>query len=156
MGTAMTRKFSIRSIAASLPFLLAAGLPQSAVASSLNDVNHIIVIYMENRSFDNLYGSFPSAEGLDNAAATATQLDKDGKPYVTLPPVIDTNTKDKKPDARFPADLPNKPFDIGKYAAMDTMTGDLVHRFWHEQMQIDGGKMDKFAAISDAAALSMG
>ena len=38
----------------------------------------------------------------------------------------------------------------------DQKTGDLVHRFYQEQMQIDGGKMDKFAAISDAAGLTMG
>ncbi len=36
------------------------------------------------------------------------------------------------------------------------MTGDLVHRYYQEQMQIDGGKMDKFAQISDAQGLSMG
>lgn len=35
-------------------------------------------------------------------------------------------------------------------------TGDLVHRYWHEIEQIDGGKMDKFAAWSDAAGLAMG
>jgi phospholipase C len=27
---------------------------------------------------------------------------------------------------------------------------DLVHRFYQEQLQIDGGKMDKFVAVSDA------
>ena len=37
-----------------------------------------------------------------------------------------------------------------------TKTGDLVHRFYQEQIQIDGGKMDKFAAISDAGGLVMG
>jgi phospholipase C len=147
----MTR---ISIVAGAVGGLLATAFPASA--ASLNDVNHIIVIYMENRSFDNLYGLFPGADGLDNAAATATQVDKDGKPYATLPLVIDTSQKDKHADTRFPTNLANKPFDIGKYAAMDTMTGDLVHRFWHEQMQIDGGKMDKFAAVSDAAGLTMG
>src|SRR5208282_2928066 len=34
-------------------------------------------IYAENRSFDNLYGSFPGANGLRNAK-NATQLDRDG------------------------------------------------------------------------------
>src|SRR5436309_7024187 len=33
------------------------------------------------------------------------------------------------------------------------MTGDLVHRFYQEQYQVDGGKMDKFVAWSDAAGL---
>ena len=119
-------------------------------------MKHIVVIYLENRSFDNLYGGFPGATGIADAGATATQVDKDGKPYVTLPQPIDTNLKPPAADAHFPADLPNKPFEIGQYVPIDKITGDLVHRFWHEQMQIDGGKMDKFAAYSDSAGLTMG
>jgi phospholipase C len=65
------------------PLLAAAALPQVSGAASLDDVNHIIVIYLENRSFDNLYGFFPGADGLANAGATATQVDGDGKPYDT-------------------------------------------------------------------------
>ena len=41
-------------------------------------INHIVVLYMENRSFDNLYGLFPGADGLSQAGAAATQVDKDG------------------------------------------------------------------------------
>src|SRR5262249_17212926 len=33
---------------------------------------------------------------------------------------------------------------------------DLVHRWYQEQIQIDSGKMDKYAMISDAKGLSMG
>lgn len=44
----------------------------------LNKVEHIIVIYLENRSFDHLYGLFPGAEGLAQASAVAPQVDKDG------------------------------------------------------------------------------
>ena len=73
--------------------------------------------------------SFPGAQGLANGAATATQVDKDGKPYATLPPPINTNEKPPAADTRFPADLPNKPFEIGQYVAIDKITGDLVHRF---------------------------
>jgi hypothetical protein len=32
-------------------------------ASGINKINHIIVIYLENHSFDNLYGEFPGANG---------------------------------------------------------------------------------------------
>jgi acid phosphatase len=35
-------------------------------------------------------------------------------------------------------------------------TGDLLHRFYDQQEQIDGGLMDKFAAYSDARGLAMG
>ena len=35
----------------------------------LGRLKHIVVIYLENRSFDNLYGEFPGANGLANAGA---------------------------------------------------------------------------------------
>jgi acid phosphatase len=60
------------------------------------------------------------------------------------------------PDAHFPANLRNRPFEIEQYVPIDKITGDLVHRYWHEQMQINGGKMDKFGANSDSAGLAMG
>src|SRR6266576_1700744 len=31
-------------------------------------LQHLVVIYLENRSFDNLYGEFAGADGLSNAA----------------------------------------------------------------------------------------
>ena len=34
--------------------------------ADLNSVKNIVVIYAENRSFDNLYGNFPGANGLQN------------------------------------------------------------------------------------------
>jgi len=135
---------------------LFAGMSEAGSAAGLGDINHIIVIYLENRTFDNLYGAFPGADGRANAGASATQVDRDGKPYAKLPQPVDTNQKPPAPDPHFPADLPNQPFQIEPYMAIDQITGDLVHRFWHEQMQIDGGKMDKFVAYSDAAGLAMG
>ena len=134
--------------------LPATGSP--AVAQSANPINHLVVIYLENHSFDNLYGSFPGANGLLNAGATATQVDKNGVPYAALPQPTNTNVKPVGPDARFPANLPNRPFNIDEFVPLNQKTGDLVHRFYQEQMQIDGGKMDKFAAVSDAAGLTMG
>src|SRR5258707_619442 len=125
-------------------------------AQATNPINHIVVIYLENHSFDNLYGHFAGANGLDKATDTVTQVDKDGKPYATLPKPINTNLKPAGPDTRFTVDLPNKPFGIDQYVPLDQQTGDLVHRFYQEQMQIDDGKMDKFAAVSDAAGLVMG
>jgi len=52
--------------------------------------------------------------------------------------------------------LPNQPFDITSYKPADQNTRDLVHRYYQEQVQVDGGRMDKFAAVSDAAGLVMG
>ncbi|HEX3499215.1 MAG TPA: alkaline phosphatase family protein [Stellaceae bacterium] len=156
----MHRSFSIVSTLAL--GIAVAGLPAPSAAQSadapkgLDRLQHIIVVYLENHSFDNLFGTFPGANGLSKAGAAARQVDIDGKPYVKLPPVNDAYKKPPGPDPRFPADLPNRPFLIDKYVKQSDKVPDLVHRYYHEQAQIDGGKMDKFAAISDAQGLVMG
>src|SRR4051794_13116477 len=134
----------------------AMGLQQMVAAQgSINQINHVIVVYQENWSFDGLYGKFPGANGIANAGAAVNQVDEDGQPYATLPQPIDTYRVSPAPDRRFPADLPVAPFDLAQYVAPSDRTGDLVHRYYQEQYQIDGGKMDKFVAWSDAAGLVM-
>src|SRR5438309_7607157 len=59
-------------------------------AAGLGKINHIIVIYQENWSFDGLYGTFPGANGVANAGETLRQVDKNGQPYAALPQPIDT------------------------------------------------------------------
>jgi len=114
---------------------------------ALAGINHLVVIYDENHSFDNLYGSFPGANGISRASDTSTtQVTLSGTPYATLP----------QADPHVPATLPNLPFDITKYVPADQKTIDLVHKFYQEQVQIDGGNMDKFVAVSDAKGLSVG
>jgi acid phosphatase len=112
----------------------------------LAGINHLVVIYDENRSFDNLYGLFDNANGLDNEALRP-QVDLAGSPFACLPQATPALTS---------TCLPNQPFDITKYVPANQKTIDLVHRFYQEQVQIDGGKMDKFVAGSDAKALAMG
>ncbi|MFG1480287.1 acid phosphatase [Xanthobacter sp. V4C-4] len=121
----------------------------------LEKVGHIIVLFLENRSFDNLYGLFPGANGIADAGAAAIQTDRDGKPYEHLPLVMNLNIKPPVVDNRFPDALPNGPFRAERFADLDQTTGDLVHRFYQQQEQINGGKMDRFAAISDAGGLTM-
>ncbi len=135
--------------------VLAGSTPAAGAARPFDAINHIIVIYQENWSFDSLYGHFPGANGLANAGMAVRQVDKNGQPYQTLPQPIDTTQKPPAPDPRFPANLPVLPFDAAQYVPPDQKTGDLVHRFYQHQYQIDGGKMDKFVAWSDAAGLAM-
>ena len=150
----MTRT-SAATLAFSIAFSLALITGTQAQAGGLQKLNHIVVIYQENWSFDSLYGKYPGANGLDNAADTTPQVDKNGEPYVTLPQPLNTLFSPAVPDPRFPADLPVQPFDTIKFVGANQQTGDLVHRFYHEQYQIDGGKMDKFITWSDAAGLVM-
>jgi phospholipase C len=135
--------------------LLVSASSVRAAGSALDQVNHIIVIYQENWSFDGLYGNFPGANGIANAGDKVNQVDKKGVPYTTLPQPINNNLKPPGPDTRFPANLPVQPFDASKYIAPTDKTGDLVHRFYQNQYQIDGGKLDKYVAWSDAAGLVM-
>jgi phospholipase C len=116
--------------------------------AELRPLDHIVVIYLENRSFDNLYGEFPDANGLAAADAAPRQVDASGTPFVTLPAVPNSPA--------FPTDLANAPFSIEQYVPADAPTIDLVHRFYQEQRQIDGGRMDRFALVSDAKGLVMG
>jgi len=150
------RRAILLAIAAAVLLPVAVPLPAAAAGSDvLSKVGHIVVIYQENWSFDSLYGKFPGADGLANAGNTVKQVDAGGNPYPTLPQPLDTTLKPPGPDTRFPANLPVQPFDASQYVQPDQKTGDLVHRFYQEQLQIDGGKMDKFIAYSDAAGLVM-
>ena len=73
-----------------------------------------------------------------------------------LPPIMNTNMRPPVVDMRFPAQLPNAPFKIDPYVSQSQLTGDLIHAWYQEQMQIDGGRMDKFALVSNARGLVMG
>src|ERR1700757_4090536 len=86
----------------SLPFI---GCKKSNGSGNINKVNHVVVIYLENHSFDNLYGQFPGANGLANAtAATITQDSATGNPYTFLPTITESSA--------FPTNLPNGLFNI--------------------------------------------
>jgi phospholipase C len=129
----------------------------------LDRIGHIIVLVLESRSFDHLYGLFPGADGVENAGLAAVQVTADGRPFVTLPAVMNNRSfwRIGAPgllgvDTRFWPGLPNGPFRADRYVGLEEHTGDLIHRFYQEQEQIDDGKMDKFVAISGAGALPMG
>ncbi len=118
----------MRSFVASLA--LAAAVASAAAqeapkpVAGLEKINHIIVLYLENRSFDNLYGLFPGAEGVAGASeAASTQLDKDGKVFDKLPPVLNTNVPLPASDPRCQSTA-NKPQD--KCYASAQVSGRLV------------------------------
>ncbi len=115
----------------------------------IQKLGHVVIIYMENHSFDNLYGQFPGADGLANAQpANITQIDSAGRPYSWLPTIPGTSA--------FPTNLPNTNFNIDQYVPSDQEIPDVLHRYYQEQMQIDGGKMDKFALYNTTKGLTMG
>lgn len=133
------------------------GHTAEARPSRLDKIQHVIVIYGENRSFDNLYGLFPGADGIAQALKHyQPQTDLNGQVLASLPPVW---KKGDQPDTSYPAALPNQPFRLDDAAIgkpLNSATRDLVHRFYQNQEQINGGKNDRFAALSDAGGLAMG
>src|SRR4029077_12308194 len=80
---------------------------------SVEQIDTIVVIYAENRSFDHLYGLFPGAEGIAQATREQkTQLDQDGKPLASLPATYDAAQKGRLRDDLPTTGLPNGPFRI--------------------------------------------
>ena len=80
------------ALAATLFAASACGFSSACSAAQLGDVEHIIVIHLENHSFDNLFGFFPGADGIATAGATKIQVDRNGKPYDFLPPLWKPST----------------------------------------------------------------
>jgi acid phosphatase len=130
--------------------------PPDKPRSGLARIDHIVVIYAENRSFDNLYGLFPGANGIANATpAQYTQVDRNGKPLAELPPAW----RGKDPDPAFPWRMPNKPFRLDAPPLNLPLTKQVrspVHEFYRNQEQINGGRNDRFAAVSDGGGYAMG
>jgi phospholipase C len=77
-------------------------------------------------------------------------------PYATLPQPQTTYATGLPPgvaDARFPADLPNGPFQITKYVSYDAHTGDPIHRFFQMWQQSDKGRLDLFPWVALSAGI---
>ena len=137
----------------SLLGIVALMVSSSVTATQQTDVpiDHVVVVFMENHSFDNLYGQFPGANGLDTPEARVVQVNKKGEPYKTLPqplnngfvfldPDKSTKTQSSGPDRRFQDDLPNAPFPINEYAPLDQRIPSPVHKFYQHQLQMNDGK----------------
>jgi len=130
----------------------------------LKEIQNVVVIYAENRSFDNIYGSFPGAHGLQNVKREdIIQRDRDGSVLSELPVVWGGLTASGVTPAVTEAQtahLPNSIFSIDSASSFNTpmsvVTRDLWHRFYQNQMQINGGKNDRFVAYADAGGLVMG
>ncbi|HEX4331852.1 MAG TPA: acid phosphatase [Usitatibacter sp.] len=124
--------------------------------SALDEVQTIVVIYAENHSFDNMYGMFPGANGIAEASdVSKQQRDHDGSVMPHLPPVF----KADKPDPAYPAILPNGPFRIdappvGKH--INELTPGPIHLYYQNIEQIDGGRNDKFVAMTNVGGWVMG
>ena len=146
-----------------------------ARSAGLQKIKHIVVVYLENWSFDSLYGRFAGADGLAQGAAAPKQVDAQGRIYAGLPeplasppgakptnPAAAENSAIARPapvrppDGRFPASLPNAPFPLFRYVPPQAKIADPGVHFYQEQSEIDAGRMDRFVAVAKSGALPLG
>jgi acid phosphatase len=140
---------------------------------AMDAIDTVVVIYAENRAFDTLYGLFPGANGIpginpSSDGVSHPQRDFDGSVLPVLPPAWGGLTAGGQPVTLTQAQstgMPNRPFQIddakglngsGVVVGQDIVTRDLVHRYYSNLLQINGGRNDQFAAYSDAGGLAMG
>ena len=169
-----------------IPALVLSATTAGASPDRHRGIDHIVVIYEENHSFDNLFGGWEGVDGL-RGAHPQTQVDAAGTALPCLPqndvnltsPPLPVNCSGTIGSAPVSSAFTNRPFLIDSFIQpADTScpqpgqflpngvpkgqglpggcTRDLVHRFYNEQYQIDGGRMNRYVAGSDAVGLTMG
>ena len=157
----------------------------------LKKIKHIVVIYEENHSFDNLFGGWEGVNGLSKADSSHTvQMNQAGTAFDCLlqddanlaSPPLAAPCSDSTTAKAFSSAFTNNPFNIDAFIPANAVTcpkptafgpangylngdpnalpggctRDLVHRYYQEQYQLDGGKQDRYVTGSDAVGLTMG
>jgi len=102
-----------------------------AGGDQLSRVNHIVVIYQENHSFDNLYGMWERVRGLRVAPRSrTTQVNQAGTPYqcllqndvnLTSPP-LSARCTDTTTGTTFTSHFRNRPFTIDDHIPPEATT----------------------------------
>jgi phospholipase C len=174
-------------LALSAMVVLAAPAAAHDRGGGLKKIDHFVVIYQENHSFDNLYGKWEKVDGLRDADAAHTrQVNQAGAPYqclmqndvnLTSPDPLPPTCTNTAP--AFTSAFTNAPFQIDDYISPDDTTcpapgvfapngvkkgsglpggctRDIVHRFYQEQYQLNGGHQNRYVTGSDAVGLTMG
>ena len=157
-------------------------------SNALDRIQHIVVIYQENHSFDNLFGGWEGVDWLARAdVAHTTQVDQAGHSYAYLPqldanltsPPLPTDCTDtthtiishfgNRPftiDEFIPATAKTCPEPQKAFASPNAIlasqglpggcTRDLVHEFYPEQYQLNGGAQNRYVTGSNSAGTTMG
>lgn len=144
-------------------------------------IKHIVVLFMENHSFDTLYGGW---EGVNGRIGTyIPQISQFGQTYacllqdqpgITSPPLPVTCVDHSSVSGLTIASaFTNTAFNIASYIPQTGVsncpggssgqggypggcTEDLVHRYYQHLYQLNQGKMDRFVTGSDSIGLVSG
>jgi acid phosphatase len=209
----MTRRTSRTRVVFALVAVLALAVgAASSVAAApktsgpFGRFKHLVVIYEENHSFDNLYGNWGDVNGMhvigrsDADPAHTLQVAQDGSTYSCLLQMdLNLRTVNQSPagplsetctqlvtlgDGSTPtisSHFSNAPYNIDTYIPATARTcpplnnlfgfgngildpnggaggctRDLVHRFYQEQYQLNGGMQNRYITGSDSAAMTFG
>jgi acid phosphatase len=149
----------MRAVLLALAFLGSASCA-TRPEQGIGRVENIVVIYAENRSFDHLYGLFPGAEGLAQAnSVEKTQVDHGGTPLPHLPATYDPVRNGRLREDLPTAGLPNGPFRIDAppiNRRWDELLPNPIHAYFQNREQINGSFNNKFVAMSNVGAWTMG
>ncbi len=113
------------------PVFLAVQADTGDSATALAKINHIVVIYEENHSFDNLYGAWEGVNGRANADPAHTiQIGQHDAPYTCLlqndlnlaSPHLPATCTDATTSATFSSAFTNQPFGIEAYIPASAQT----------------------------------
>jgi phospholipase C len=158
----MMRKLSALSLlvmlamtGCSAPFDTAANTPVTPVAASAvapsTAIQHVVVIFGENISFDHYFGTYPNAANTSGTTFTAAAGTPVPNNYISNPTLLTAN-----PNLTSNGGLqtvPSNPFRLGPGQAA---TGDQNHNYGPEQAAFDNGKMDLFpqyVGVADSTAI---
>ncbi len=192
-GRRVRRGFLVALALSLLAAMTVSGADAARGHDQLEKINHIVVIYEENHSFDNLYGGWEGVNGIANADAAHTfQVDQTGAPYsclfqldvnLTVPPLSKACDGTTPRGVAFDSHFLNTWFTIGTFIPPEATTcpkpkdsfaftngilngsgvgiaggctRDLVHKFYQEQYQLNGGAQNRYATGSDSAGTVMG
>ena len=115
-------------------------------------IEHLVVIFSRIAPSTISMGSFRGQMGSFRRRRASSQTNANGVPYVTLPPIVNSWANPPAVDTRFPSDLPNEPFLIEDYVPLADIDPSPTHRFYQHQLQVNGGRMDRYVVWSDTAA----
>jgi acid phosphatase len=170
LGGAALALGGTEGLAAAAPPSAPPAAPAAIDAMLRKEIQQIVVIYLENRSFNNLFADFPGVEQPLSALKPEQYLqrDRDGAVLKQLPPIWHglaphkqtVNHRDYQVMQEHLTGLPNAPWALrtgdGEPLPHGVVTRDLVHAFYDNQRQINGGKNDGFVAWGDTGAMVMG
>ncbi|NEA21084.1 phospholipase C [Actinomadura bangladeshensis] len=106
--------------------------PASPEASPQTPIEHLVVIYGENISFDHYFGTYPKATNTD------------GTPFHVAAHTPDVNGLTR----RLLTENPNQ-YDPKRLGPSQALTCDQNHGYGAEQKAVNGGRMDKFVEFTE-------